>query len=203
MTKIKQDKKEKIIENEPKLNSKDYRIALEKKKSVNWIIKITLLALVLSSVFNLLTQISIDKASIFVAFVFLLFLVIINILGDGIAVSSTACELSPLLSMASRKEKGAKTAIWLVKNAEKVSSILADVVGDIAGILSGGFAVIIIIKMFEEGSRENFVANIIISAVIGATIISGKAVLKQYALKNPLRIVLQFSKLIEIFYKPK
>ena len=43
----------------------------------------------------------------------------------------------PFHSMASRKVPGALEAIRLLRNAERVSSICNDVVGDICGVVSG------------------------------------------------------------------
>ena len=40
--------------------------------------------------------------------------------------------------------RGAKEAVWMVRNAEKVSSICNDVVGDICGIISGATGALIV-----------------------------------------------------------
>ncbi len=194
-------KKKERLENNQK-NNRITRAQLEKKRIVKWIIKITLLALLLSVSFSFLSQLVSKNANAWGAFLLLIFLLFVNIAGDAIAIATTACDLAPLLAMASRKEKGAKTAIFLVKNAEKVSSIFADVVGDIAGLLSGTFIIIISIRFFKEG-RALTIANLILSAVIGSLIISGKAIVKVFALKHPKKIVLGFSKFIEIFKKAK
>jgi len=191
--------------NNPESNQKNNRATraqLEKKRIVKWIVKITLLALLLSVSFSFLSQLVSQNANVWGAFLLLIFLLFVNIAGDAIAVATTACELSPLLAMASRKEKGAKTAIYLVKNAEKVSSIFADVVGDIAGLLSGTFIIIISIRFFKDG-RALTVANLIFSAVVGSLIISGKAIVKVFALKHPQKIVMGFSKFLELFKKAK
>jgi len=183
-------------------NNRIHRSKLERKRIAKWIVKITLLALILSVLFSFLSQLVSQKANVWGAFLLLIFLLAINIVGDAIAIATTACELSPLLAMASRKEKGAKTAIYLVKNADKVSSILADVIGDIAGLLSGTFIVIIAIRFFKEG-RALTLANLIFPAIMGSLIISGKALVKVFALKHPQKIVLSFSQFLELFRKRK
>lgn len=188
--------------NAPLNKNKAARLRLKKKKNIRWVIKITLIGLIISITFNFLSQIATTGANIAVALLILALLLFINICSDMIAIATTACELPPLLAMGARKEKGAKTAIWLVKNAEKVSSVFADVVGDIVGLLSGAFVVIIALRLFKDGNRL-IVANMILSALLGAFIISGKAILKIYALNHPQKIVLQFSKIIEIFKRQK
>lgn len=182
--------------------SKENRQQKEKKKKVRWIIYITLLGLIFSIAFNFLSQLASQSANVWAVIVILVFLLFINIAGDGIALATTACELSPLFAMAARKEKGAKTAIWLVKNSEKVSSVILDVLGDISGLLSGVFIVIITIQLFKD-ERALSLANLLLPALFGGIIISGKAIVKVYALKNPKRIVLGFSRMLEIFRKNK
>ena len=61
----------------------------------------------------------------------------LGILFDIIGVAVTAADPRPFHSMAAHKEKGAKEALKLLRNADRVSSVCNDVVGDICGIVSG------------------------------------------------------------------
>ena len=57
-----------------------------------------------------------------------------SVIFDIIGMAVTAANMKVLLENKSRDVKGANIAIWLVKNAEKVSCICTDVVGDICSI---------------------------------------------------------------------
>ena len=77
----------------------------------------------------------------------------------GVAVAASALE--PFVAMASKRVKGSREAISLVKNAEKVSSFASDVVGDICGILSGAVGAALVIKIYA--SAGNFTEVLIIT----------------------------------------
>ena len=170
-------------------------------KRTIWTIKITIITFVLSFFFSFLTEISTSKANIIVAAFVLVLLVVISIVFDGIGVAATSCDLAPLLSMAAKKTPGAKVAVILVKNAEKVSNICADVIGDICGIISGACSVAIVMKInFMDGS---YWLNIIMSAIVAAVTVGGKAFNKDISIKNSKEVILLASRFISIFYHPK
>lgn len=170
-------------------------------KRTVWTIKITVITFVLSFFFSFLTEISTSQANIIVAAFVLVLLVVISIVFDGIGVAATSCDLAPLLSMAAKKMPGAKVAVILVKNAEKVSNICADVIGDICGIISGACSVAIVMKLnILEGS---YWPNIIMSAIVAAVTVGGKAFNKDISIKNSKEVIMLASRFIGIFYHPK
>ncbi len=65
-----------------------------------------------------------------VAIIVLAVFIALGIVFDMIGVAVTAADPKPFHSMAAHKEKGAKEAIRLLKNANQVSSFCNDVVGD-------------------------------------------------------------------------
>ena len=71
------------------------------------------------------------------AFLILLVIVMVGIIFDIIGVAVTSADEKPFHSMAARKVPGSQEAIKLLRNAERVSSICNDVVGDICGVVSG------------------------------------------------------------------
>ena len=103
----------------------------------------------------------------------------------GTAVAS--CDIQPFLSMSARKVKGAKTAVKLVKNAEKVSSVCADIIGDICGIISGACGAAIVIKQFADGT--SIIISVLFSAFIAALTVFGKSLGKSYAMTNSNKII--------------
>lgn len=124
-----------------------------------------------------------------------------SILFDGIGVAVTSCDITPIVSMASKKEYGAKTAMWLVKNNEKVSNVCNDVIGDIFGIISGacGAAIAIKIVTLTDDKYQQWIA-IAVSAVVSALTIGGKAFLKNIAITNSKEFVMFVARIIGIFH---
>ena len=140
-----------VTTDEP-VGSENTKHSGDKKKSTNtkgkhWALVIMVSTFFLAMLFSLVTEIASSKTNIIIASLLLLLLIAINILFDGIAISVASCDLPPLLACASRKVAGAKTAIKLVKNSDKVNNFCADVIGDICGIVSGGCAITIVAKV--------------------------------------------------------
>ncbi|WDC83794.1 hypothetical protein PL321_14940 [Caloramator sp. mosi_1] len=87
----------------------------------------------------------------FFCFFVLISIIFVGIIFDIIGVAVTAAEEAPFHSLASRKVKGAKTAVKLIRNADKVSNFCNDVIGDICGVVSGAAGAIIISKLISKG----------------------------------------------------
>ena len=103
---------------------------------------------------------------------------------DMIGVAVTAADPKPFHSMAAHKEKGGREAIRLLQNAEKVSSICNDVVGDICGIVSGTTAAVIVAALLRDFSTTNVLISIGVTALISGFTIGGKALGKKVAIKD-------------------
>lgn len=172
-----------------------------KKKRNYWALKITIVSLVLSAFISFLTELTSSAENIIVTVILLLFLIMASILFDGIGVAVTSCDITPIVSMASKKEYGAKTAMWLVKNNEKVSNVCNDVIGDIFGIISGacGAAIAIKIVTLTDDKFQQWIA-IAVSAVVSALTIGGKAFLKNIAITNSKEFVMFVARIIGIFH---
>ena len=112
--------------------------------------------------------------------------------------SVTIAEEKNFHAKASKKIDGAKTSIKLIRNAPKVSSICADVVGDVCGILSGGIGTIVAMKITSSYGLE-FDLQVIISAIVAALTIGGKAKCKLIAQEYSSQIVDKFTKILNLF----
>lgn len=187
------------INNNKSKNNKDKR-----KKLSYWTLKITIITFFLSAFFSFFSEITTTHTGIVIAGILLIILVLINIIFDGIAVSVTSCDLAPLLSLASRKVPASKIAVRLVKNAEKVSNICADVIGDVCGIISGACAVAIVSKFIAmTNNTKDSLITIILSSIVAAITVGGKAYLKEVAIKNSKDMVMFTARLLNIFIKDK
>ena len=210
-----ENEQEKIEESfgdkELKVKKSDLKSATNKaiKKKVQpwwmWPVKILVITLFLSLSFSVLSEVLLSNVGIVVSVVVILFLLFVGIVADMIGVATTACSLEPFTAMCSRKVRGAKVAMGLVKNAEKVSSICNDVVGDICGILSGAAGASIAVKFISENMANSIQILIAgtVSAVIAGLTIFGKAMCKKYAITHCTKIVLGVGKCFSIFSRRK
>ena len=174
-----------------------------KKKHNIWWLKAAVISLVLAAFFSFLSDLTASAEHMVIIVLLLAFLIIASILFDSIGVAVTSCDVTPIISMASRKVHGAKTAMWLVKNSGTVSSICNDVIGDIFGIISGACSAAIVVKLaasFDSDSIQRWL-TIIISAVVSALTIGGKAFMKSVAISNSKEFVMFVARLISIFNK--
>ncbi len=170
------------------------------KKSTIWTIRITVVTLFLSAFFSFVSELASTKAHFSIMIILLLFLIALSIAADAVGVAATSCDLAPLLAMASRKEPGSKQAIMLVKNAERVSNICCDVIGDICSIVSGACALAIVIKI-TEGMDEtlNMVISILMSGIVSAITVGGKSMFKNVAVNNSKELILLAARVMSIF----
>ena len=89
------------------------------------------------------------------------------------------------------------------KNADKVSSFCNDVIGDICGIISGSAGVIIATFLANTFEINIFIVTLLVTAIIAALTIGGKALGKSIAINKSNYILYEFSKLVSHFYKKK
>lgn len=173
-----------------------------KQSQKRWVLTVVILSFVLSIVMSLLTSIFVESAGLFVALMALIVLVMLGIITDIIGTAVTSAEDQPFIAMASKRIPGAKQAIKLVRMAEKVSSLLNDVVGDIVGIVSGSAGSVIALSLVKLGVPGT-VASVLIAAFTSAFMIGGKAYGKGFAIENSAKIVLQVGKVMALFESKK
>ena len=119
---------------------------------------------------------------------------------DVIGVAVTSSAEAPFHSMAAHHERGAVESIQLIKNADKVSSICNDVVGDVTGIISGTTAALIAARFMEGMKNENFLFSLLVLGVVTGLTVGGKSIGKTIAINNNTIIVLRVGKLINMFH---
>lgn len=180
----------KNIKKEEKIN--------RKKANYGWIFKITILAFIISILFSLLSELLMPKVNILIGFIIMFLFIFLGIIFDMVGVAVTAADITPMHSMSSKKIRGAKTAVSFKQNASKVSSFCNDVIGDICGIISGSAGVYIASKLASTFNINVIVFSLIITGIISALTIGGKAIFKSYALNNSTSILFNFSKFISL-----
>ena len=172
---------------------------------LSWGLGVLFLSFALTVLFSFLTEISIKGSPAYVCVIVLIVLLILNIGCDMIANAIITCQPDAFHAMASNKIKGAKRAVTLCKNATKLGSIFADVIGDICGIVSGaaGAVLVVYIAAFADGNIWEIASSILVSAVIGALTVGGKAIFKHFAMKYNKQIVFSVAKFTTFFKKEK
>lgn len=176
---------------------------MKKNKNNNWIIIITVLSFLISIIFSYLSETVLKSSNIIIELIVLFIVILLGIIFDMIGVAITTCAEFPFHAMASRKIKGAKTAIKLIKNKDRVSSFCNDVIGDICGIVSGTAGVIIATSISTNFNINLIICSLLITATISSLTIGGKAVGKNIAVNNSERITKVVSKILSITEKNK
>lgn len=195
-------KKEKLDE---KKSLKTQLKRKKKKELVNykWIVKITILAFCISLIFSSISEFVIPNVNLFVGIILVVIFIALGIVFDMIGVAVTSADEKPFHSMNSRRVKGADVAVLFKKNADKVSSFCNDVVGDICGIVSGSTGSIIALNLASKLNVDKFITTLILTALIAALTIGGKALGKSFAINKSNIILYRFSKFVSCFYKVK
>lgn len=178
-------------------------MAKKKDNKNNWILKITLIAFIISLIFSFISEIALSNTGIVVGIILLFAFIFIGVLFDMIGVAVTASDEKPIHSMNARKVKGANIATIFKKNADKVSSFCNDVVGDICGIISGSAGVVIATSLTNIIDINPLYITLIVTAFVASLTIGGKALGKGIAIKKSNSILYGFSKFVSYFYKPK
>ena len=186
-----------------KYSKKTSKRPIKNKKLVNynWILKITLSTFFISLAFSLVSETIIPNANIFISIILVLLFIGIGIIFDIIGVSITVADVKTFNSMSSKNIRGAKLAVKLIKNAEKVSSFCNDVIGDICGIISGSTSASIALIISNKFDINLLIISLIITAVVASLTIGGKAIGKSIAINKSDSIIFKFSSLISFFYR--
>ena len=183
----------------------------ERNKTIRWVITIFFVTIFISGFISFVSDEIMERSGILVAFLILLAIVLIGIIFDVVGVAVTSADEKPFHSMAARKVPGGLEAIKLLRNAERVSSICNDVVGDICGVVSGSASATIAVQVlqnFEFTFPE--VISLLMSALVAGLTVGGKAIGKKFAINSCTKIVsvvgtisYYFSHLSELFHKKK
>ena len=162
----------------------------ERQKAARWVITIFFVTILISGTISLLSDILMENSSMVVAFLILLFIILIGIIFDIIGMAVATADEKPFHSMAARKVPGAQESIALLRNAERVSSICNDVVGDICGVVSGSASATIaaqILSNFEMTWPQ--IISLAMSALAAGLTVGGKAIGKSFAVNSCTTIV--------------
>lgn len=172
----------------------------ERNKHIRWAVTIFLITIFISGLISLISDEVMASSCLGVAFLILFVIIFVGIIFDIIGMAVATAEEKPFHSMAARKVPGAQEAIRLLRNAERVSSICNDVVGDICGVVSGSasatIASLILAHVELDWPRG---IGLLMSALAAGLTVGGKAVGKTIAVNSATEIVHTVGKILWAF----
>ena len=171
-----------------------------KQEKRQWVLTVVILSFALSVVMSVLTSLFVDSAGLLVALLALIVLISIGVITDVIGTAVTSADEQPFIAMASKRIRGAKQALQLIRKAERVSSLLNDVVGDICGIVSGSTAAVIVAALQRDFSTTNVMISIGVTALISGLTIGGKALFKKVAINECTAVVYRVARIMHALH---
>lgn len=174
----------------------------KKKKPlpIRWALITFFLTLCLSAAMTFVSSTLIEGATFWVALSVLVVLILLGVVFDMLGVAVTSGSEAPFVAMASKKVKGAKNSLLVLKHAEKFSNFCNDVVGDICGVVSGtAGAALAALATASFGFLPAAFWAVATSAVISAMTVSLKALGKGVAINQSKQIVELIGKILAVF----
>ena len=167
-------------------------------KPIPWSVTVTAVTFVVAFFLGIFADVLSKNLSFLIALLVLVIIILIGILADMVGLAVATAGEKSLNAMAARKIGGSKEALVLIHNAEKTTNIFNDVIGDIAGIVSGATVATIGVHLLQilhnilsgnQAQLGEFFLLSFLSAVVAAMTVGGKAVGKKYAIRHAEKIV--------------
>lgn len=176
-----------------KLNKKE-----KKDSTKKWFFTILVVSFFLSLFFSYVSTNALTGLGILPAIILILLVILIGIVFDIIGLAVTVASEEQFHAQGTKKIASSRKAIKLIRNAPRVSNFCADVIGDIAGVLSGAMSAIVAMKISTNYGIDESI-QYFISATVAALTIGGKALGKGFAIKHSNQIVNIVSKVMDKF----
>lgn len=159
-------------------------------KKDNWIPIIFILTFILSFIFGAISTLA-SNMNVLILGIVLIVIIFIGIIFDMIGVAVLSCEEATFHAKASRKIKGSKQCIKLIKSANRTSSVCNDVIGDICGIISGTVTATLVVLLLDTPLMA-----IILTAIVSSLTVGGKAIGKKIAIEHCEDIIFIVGKIL-------
>ncbi|MDR7072677.1 hypothetical protein [Fictibacillus barbaricus] len=170
-------------------------------KTLKWSTSIAVITLVLAAIFTVVSSFFLNGVSWAIGMGIVFLIVLNGVIFDIIGVASTAANEVPFHAMASERVTGAKHAILITRNADRVANFCNDVIGDISGIVSGTASAAVVAELTvsignNTSSNLEYIVAIIFTSVVAAITVGGKALGKSYAINHSTFIIFQVGRLL-------
>lgn len=182
-------------------NKKRIKVQSIASRKCLWAFRMFIIAVFMSLFFGFLSQTLLSKMGALIAIIGIIFFIFVSVFFDMIGIAVASANIETFRSWAKEKKIGADIGIKLCENSEKVCSFCADVVGDICSTLCGAGGACIVVALTNDINNANIVmlVSISTSALIAGITIFFKAIMKERALKNSNRIILNLAKFLNKF----
>ena len=174
---------------------------MKNKTDFKWVFIVTILAFIISIVMTLFSTLVLENVGLLIAILITFLFILLGIVFDIIGVAVTSGDEVAFHSMSSRKVKGGKIGVKLMKNTSKVSSVCCDVIGDVCGIVSGTSGVVIVSLIIKLTDFNELLISLLVTGLISALTIGGKALGKGFAVSKSKEIVTIVSRMLSFFQK--
>lgn len=129
-----------------------------------------------------------SKVGLVPAFSLLAAIIVLNVLADIVGTAAAASAEPPFHAMAANQVAGARQAIQLVRNADRVANIMNDLLGDVFGTIAGALGAGLVIRLVAQPEAEAWFSTLLIALVAAATV-GGKAAAKPFAIRQANAVI--------------
>lgn len=169
-------------------------MAKEPSPSSPWkrAVRVGLTSFVLAVLVNYSSGLALTAAPVIISLLIVFSLVLIGILFDILGTAVAAAEAAPFNAMAARKVNGARQALWLVKNADRVANFANDLVGDTTGAVTGAAGASVAIKLsqlFAGGPMAEQIVGLLMIGLVAGLTVGGKAGGKSFAMERSTQVL--------------
>ena len=148
---------------------------------------------------TLSSQTRIQYVSFIPAITILLVIIFTGIISDMVGVAATVANPRTFNARAAKKIFGARNGLYLVKHADRVASLMCDIVGDICGTVSGAIGIVITLRIINNWGGSQSLYNLLMIGFISALTVGGKAYFKTFGMKKADEVIFYVGKILAGF----
>ena len=98
---------------------------------------------------------------------------------------------------------GRRESISVIRHAPQLANLCCDVIGDIAGIISGATTTLIVSELVVKFNLSGILPSLILTGIVSSLTIGGKAMSKGISMNNGNSIVFTVGKIMSVFKRCK
>ncbi|WP_010530941.1 hypothetical protein [Lentibacillus jeotgali] len=176
------------------------------KRSVKFSVTIAVITFVLAAIFSIVSESVLSNVVWIIGLLIVFIIVFIGVIFDMMGIAATAAVEKPFHAMAAEKVTGAKEAVNIIRNADKFASFCNDVIGDISGVVSGTASATVVLQISNivgngEGSVFQITLSVILTSLVAALTVGGKALGKYAAITSSTKIIFFAGKTVAFIEK--
>lgn len=178
---------------------KNYNVSPLKYVDFKWAGKTLAWTFFISILLSILSSYSVRSLGFIAAILLLLIMIAIGIIFDIVGIAVATANVAVFHSMSSRRVRGGREAVWLIRNASKVSNFCNDIIGDIVGIISGTTTAIIATRFISGLSFDDAVIQVVLTGLVAGLTVGGKALGKGIGISMCDQIIFAVGRLMNFF----